>query len=85
MYELTVISNNGTKKIFDGFDSVEIAKETARKLVELCGSVIAKTEITEYETISDEDYDGFLSNCHCDTYGFCGGTSCPHYWECHSK
>lgn len=34
----------------------------------------------------EEDYDwideGYESNCHCDTYGVCAGTSCPHYWNC---
>lgn len=38
----------------------------------------------EFEDWDDID-DGYSSNCHCDTYGFCGGTSCPQYWQCHSN
>lgn len=38
------------------------------------------------EEIEDviEEYleDDYSSNCHCDTYGFCCGTSCPQYWQC---
>ena len=26
--------------------------------------------------------DGWVSNCPCDTYGMCGGPSCPNYWKC---
>lgn len=29
----------------------------------------------------DEDYD-YSSNCHCDTYGICGGYNCPNYFSC---
>ena len=30
--------------------------------------------------VDDEEYAG---NMHCDTYGVCGGTSCPNYHKCH--
>ena len=30
----------------------------------------------------DEDDYGYESNCHCDSYGICGGTSCPNYYSC---
>ena len=36
------------------------------------------TEEDEYETV-DDDYTG---NMHCDTYGVCGGWSCPNYKAC---
>ena len=28
---------------------------------------------------------GYELNNHCDTYGVCGGISCPNYWDCHSS
>ena len=34
----------------------------------------------EDETIEDD----YSSNMHCDTYGVCGGWSCPQYKACHS-
>ena len=34
-------------------------------------------ELTEWE-------DDYSSNCHCDTYGVCGGYSCPNYHICHA-
>ena len=34
----------------------------------------------EYETIEDD----YASNMHCDTYGVCGGWSCPQYKACHA-
>lgn len=36
-----------------------------------------------YEPEDDYD-DGYASNCHCDTYGVCGGYSCPNYISCHA-
>lgn len=39
-------------------------------------------EDEEYEDVTEDDYS---SNCHCDTYGICGGISCPRYYQCHSK
>jgi len=39
------------------------------------------------EDDDDEWYevdDDYASNCPCDTYGMCGGTSCPRYFECHT-
>lgn len=38
-------------------------------------------EPEEYEYDYEEDYE---SNCHCDTYGVCGGYSCRNYAKCHS-
>lgn len=83
MYELTFTLDNGMKKSYD-FDSLEEAKRVARNMCEFTGSIIAKTEIMEWEDTTDDDY-GYSSNCHCDTYGFCGGTSCSQYWQCHSN
>ena len=37
--------------------------------------------VDDYEDWSELD-DGFLSNCHCDSYGICGGYSCSHYFQC---
>lgn len=38
----------------------------------------------EYGDIyDDDDDDGYDSNCYCDTYGHCGGTSCPQFFQCH--
>lgn len=39
--------------------------------------------VDDYEDWSELD-DGFLSNCHCDSYGICGGMSCPQYFSCHA-
>lgn len=43
------------------------------------------------EPDEDEDFDGeyiyeddYETNCHCDTYGVCGGYGCSHYAECHA-
>ena len=36
--------------------------------------------LDKFET---EDW-GYESNCHCDTYGVCGGYSCPNYISCHA-
>ena len=34
----------------------------------------------------EDDYTlGYESNCHCDTYGVCGGYSCRNYAVCHSN
>lgn len=40
-----------------------------------------------YAWIDEEESDSCwyreeTSNCHCDTYGVCGGYSCPNYWSC---
>lgn len=35
------------------------------------------------DVFDDDDDDGYDSNCYCDTYGHCGGTSCPQYFQCH--
>lgn len=53
------------------------------KLVEeaVCESVAEEIE----EGIWDDDDYGYSYNCPCDTYGMCGGTSCPQFWQCHSK
>jgi hypothetical protein len=39
------------------------------------------------ETISEEETEdeirvGYEDNCPCDTTGFCGGTSCPRFFQC---
>lgn len=31
-----------------------------------------------------ETEDDYSSNCHCDTYGVCGGYSCKNYHICHA-
>ncbi|MBQ2173699.1 MAG: hypothetical protein II453_01105 [Alphaproteobacteria bacterium] len=36
--------------------------------------------VDTYITIEDD----YASNMHCDTYGTCGGRSCPQYMACHS-
>lgn len=33
----------------------------------------------------DKYSDDCESNCHCDTYGVCGGISCRNYWTCNGK
>lgn len=81
MVELTFVLNNGHKWVYE-FDSVEEAERVARNTIELAGCMVTSYEIEEYEEFDDDDYS---SNCHCDTYGFCGGTSCPQYWQCHSN
>ena len=40
-------------------------------------------EIADYDAYEDAD-EGYASNCHCDTYGICGGYSCPNYISCHA-
>lgn len=37
------------------------------------------------EVIEEYLEDDYGSNCPCDTYGMCAGTSCSQYWVCHSK
>lgn len=49
---------------------------------------IPKSECEDDEDFEDyEDYEDyyhdFYGNYHCDSYGVCGGTSCPNYFECH--
>lgn len=34
------------------------------------------------EKWDDDDYDYYTGNMHCDTYGVCGGWSCPQYNTC---
>lgn len=36
----------------------------------------------EFEPTEDDWDDGYYSNCHCDTYGVCGGVNCPNYFKC---
>ena len=31
----------------------------------------------------DDDDDGYSSNMYCDNSGYCAGTSCPKFYECH--
>lgn len=33
---------------------------------------------------SDGDFDGYSSNMFCDDSGYCGGSSCPNFFKCHS-
>lgn len=35
-----------------------------------------------FDNIEFEEPDPILSNHHCDTYGVCGGYSCPNYFKC---
>ena len=35
------------------------------------------------EKWDDEDYDDYESNMYCDSYGVCGGHTCPQYRECY--
>ena len=46
-------------------------------------------EYETYEDVEDEWEDttdlGYESNCHCDTYGVCGGPSCPNYFKCQAQ
>lgn len=45
-----------------------------------------ENEMDEEDYFEGEDYeDGYASNMPCDTYGMCGGTSCPNFWKCHGK
>lgn len=32
-----------------------------------------------------DDYDEYLGNMHCDTYGVCGGYNCPNYFKCNAN
>lgn len=46
-------------------------------------------DMMEYVQEEDEEEwfdvdDDFSSNCHCDTYGICGGYSCSNYVVCHN-
>lgn len=49
---------------------------------EQCEAAMFNNACDEEEEYDDEPY-GYESNCHCDTYGVCGGTSCPNYFTCH--
>ena len=40
-------------------------------------------EDDDWEEVDDVEM-GFACNCHCDTYGVCGGISCRHYFSCHA-
>lgn len=35
----------------------------------------------DFENALEDDYN---SNMFCDTTGFCGGSSCPNFYKCHS-
>ncbi len=50
---------------------------------------IDEEDIEEWED-DEEDFDllddfSYEGNCHCDTYGVCGGISCPYYFTCNNK
>lgn len=32
----------------------------------------------------DDYYGDYSGNMHCDSYGVCGGTSCPNYFKCNA-
>lgn len=46
-------------------------------------------EIEEEDYFEGEDFeeieDGYAGNMPCDTYGMCGGTSCPNFFKCHGS
>lgn len=39
-------------------------------------------DFSEPEPEEEEDDEGYSGNCYCDTYGMCGGPSCPQYMKC---
>ena len=48
-----------------------------------------ENEIEEEDYFEGEDFeeieDGYAGNMPCDTYGLCGGTSCPNFFKCHGS
>lgn len=43
-------------------------------------------EESEDDADYEEDYEeDAMGNMFCDNSGYCSGTSCPQYWECHKK
>lgn len=45
-----------------------------------------EVEYDDYE-VEYDDYgiDDYSQNMHCDTYGYCGGDSCPNYYKCNQN
>ena len=44
-----------------------------------------ENEMDEEDYFEGEDFEGYAGNMPCDTYGLCGGTSCPNFWKCHGN
>ena len=70
-------------KLVIEIDTLELRLET-----EFCMEIGIETTIEELNEIIadiDEDYaEEYRQNRTCDTTGFCGGMSCPQYFECNS-
>lgn len=63
----------------------DIAGENINELLEKEVDTVVVDDVVYSlaDFIFEDVEDDYSSNCHCDTYGVCGGYSCPNYANCH--
>ena len=69
--------------LVEGYDE-EDAKETFFLAHDVGIDILDIIEESEDDAYTEEDYEeDAAGNMFCDNSGYCAGTSCPQYWECH--
>ena len=69
--------------LVEGYNE-EDAKETFFLAHDVGIDILDIIEESEDDAYTEEDYEEDAEgNMFCDNSGYCAGTSCPQYWECH--